>query len=70
MVVQILVPVIKRESGNIGLVVAKMVLKKLYVLENLNVDLIAVEAGMTLLLGKDEVFRLCQEVKVSLIALA
>lgn len=34
------------------------------------VDLIAVEAGMTLLLGRDEVFRLCQEVKVTLLALA
>ena len=34
------------------------------------VDLIAVESGMTLLLGKDEIFRLCQELKVSLLALA
>lgn len=34
------------------------------------VDLIAVEAGMTLLLGREEVFRLCQELKVSLTALA
>ena len=34
------------------------------------VDLIAVEAGMTLLLGKEEVFKLCQELKVTLLALA
>jgi hypothetical protein len=34
------------------------------------VDVIAVEAGMALLLGQDEVFRLCQELKVSLLALA
>lgn len=34
------------------------------------VDVIAVEAGMTLLLGKDEVFRLCQEARVTLLALA
>ena len=34
------------------------------------VDLIAVEGGKTLLLGRDEVFRLCTELKVSVIALA
>lgn len=34
------------------------------------VDLIAVEAGKTLLLGKDEVVRLCAELKVSVIAVA
>ncbi len=34
------------------------------------VDLIAVEAGKTLILNQEEVFRLCQEAKVSLIALA
>ncbi|MFO1485769.1 MAG: UDP-2,3-diacylglucosamine diphosphatase LpxI [Verrucomicrobiaceae bacterium] len=34
------------------------------------VDLITVEAGKTLILGKEEVFRLCQEAKVTLIALA
>jgi len=34
------------------------------------VDLIAVEAGMTLLLGREEVFRLCQELKVTLLALS
>jgi DUF1009 family protein len=34
------------------------------------VDLIAVEAGKTLLLGRDEVLRLCQEAKVSVVALA
>jgi DUF1009 family protein len=33
------------------------------------VDLIAVEAGMTLLLGREEVFQLCQELKVTLLAL-
>jgi UDP-2,3-diacylglucosamine hydrolase len=32
------------------------------------VDMIAVEAGKTLLLGKDEVVKLCSELKVSLIA--
>lgn len=32
------------------------------------VNAIVVEAGSTLLLGKDEVFRLCQEKKVSLVA--
>ena len=34
------------------------------------VDLIAVEAGMTLLLGREEVQRLCGELKVSVVALA
>ncbi|MFN0077017.1 MAG: LpxI family protein [Prosthecobacter sp.] len=34
------------------------------------VDLIAVEAGKTLILSQNEVFRLCHEAKVSLIALA
>ncbi len=33
------------------------------------VDVIAVEAGMTLLLGREEVFRLCLELKVTLLAL-
>ena len=34
------------------------------------VDLIAVEAGKTLVLGKEEVFRLCHEARISVIALA
>jgi DUF1009 family protein len=34
------------------------------------VDLIAVEAGKTLILGRDDVLKLCAELKVSVIALA
>jgi DUF1009 family protein len=32
------------------------------------VNAIVVEAGCTLLLGKDDIFRLCREKKVSLVA--
>ena len=34
------------------------------------VDLIAVEAGKTLILGRDDVLKLCAELKVGVIALA